>query len=239
MRRLERVEKPAILATKESEWTAGHKARLAKKAGQRPDDSKYGHPEIVAALRRMSGSKCFYCETPLVASELGVLPPGAEVDHFVECAEAPDLAFAWENLYLACKACNAKKPNKTIPVVLCVDPCADEDPAEHLTFKAEYIHARSRPGDGVSAKGQKTIEKYNLKRGELLHPKLTVLRELDVLIARLEERKRIEQRAELTDEERALLLYFLQPDQPFQLMARVRLAPFKLEPSPPKGPFPP
>lgn len=239
MRRLERVEKPAILASKESEWTAGHKARVAKKPGQRPDATKYRHADIVAALYQMSGSKCFYCETPLDPSEFGVLPLGAEVDHYVECAEAPDLAFAWENLYLACEACNAKKPNKTIPVVRCVDPCGDEDPAEHLTFKAEFIFARSRPGEGVSEKGQKTIEKYRLKRPAMLHAKLTVLRNLDVAIAKLEERKRIEQRAELTDEERALLLYFLQPDQPFQLMARVRLAPFKLEPAPPKPPFPP
>lgn len=52
------------------------------------------------ALRRMSHNKCFYCETRLAEGE-------EEVDHYVEVSARRDLAFAWDNLYLCCPACNS------------------------------------------------------------------------------------------------------------------------------------
>jgi uncharacterized protein (TIGR02646 family) len=101
MRYLERLSKPAILEQKEMEWVA---AFLVSPEKKRPDNSKYGHKSIREQLNSMSFHKCFYCECKLKG-----IP--SEIDHYVEVAERRDLAFAWENLFMACTNCNNKIGN--------------------------------------------------------------------------------------------------------------------------------
>jgi hypothetical protein len=113
---IERGPEPEILVQKKAEWLV---AFLAKRAGNpraRPDPSKYGHPGIREALRRMSHGKCFYCESKP--------DDGIEVDHHLEVANEPSHAFTWENLYLACRRCNQAKKTKHVVIDGCIDPCA-------------------------------------------------------------------------------------------------------------------
>jgi hypothetical protein len=120
---------------------------------------------MVSTLEAMSHHKCFYCEQ-------STKQPQGVVDHYIEVAERPDLAFSWTNLYLSCSKCNGHKQlNRAIPVSECLDPCdPDVEPGAHFTFKDEIIC-------GDTPKGLLTIQKYNLSRLELDYQRLRVLRE--------------------------------------------------------------
>lgn len=209
MRHIERLEKPNILQKKEQEWLE----KFLKSNKDRPDSSKYAHEEIVARLANMSHQKCFYCERLL---------DSAEVDHYIEVEEDKELAFAWENLYLACDKCNRKKiSNANLPVAQILNPCEDSDAeiAQHLTFLRGEITAYSG-----SDKGLKTITKYDLKRGELNLMRKDLLLKFAEALDIIRENQLAESRQDMTSTEKATLQYFKQADQPFSLMFRLLLA---------------
>ncbi|MFP4342947.1 MAG: HNH endonuclease, partial [Cyclobacteriaceae bacterium] len=120
------MPKPGILEEKEETW----RESFVNSDKKRPDNNKYAHLQIRNTLNSMSFYKCFYCERKLK----GV---AQEIDHFIEVAERRDLAYDWENLYLACDNCNNKLPNRSISVTEVLDPCRDKDEViqEHLTFE--------------------------------------------------------------------------------------------------------
>jgi hypothetical protein len=197
--RVERLAEPEVLAEKKAEWLAAYVAKLASKPRARPESKQYAHKSIVETLTTMSHGKCFYCEAP-----------GARtVDHHIEVVEHPDLAFTWDNLYLACDYCQNKEPNRSIPVVACVDPCdRAADPADHLEFKAEIISYRTE-------RGSQTIKKYRLKRPLLDLARARELRRF------LEEAVAIAKPwPSMTAAEQERLLSFAREDAPFSLMFR-------------------
>jgi uncharacterized protein (TIGR02646 family) len=157
-----RLPEPARLTENKEKWLAAYLERRQNKPGLRPNSRQYGHAEIRSVLEAMSFNKCFYCERKLDET-------GSQVDHYIEVAENPALAFHWRNLYLSCPDCNRKKlPNTTIPVSDCLDPCdPSENPMEHLTFDREII----RPKIG-SLKGSQTVQKYRLDRENLNYLRL-------------------------------------------------------------------
>ena len=148
MRHIERLPRPAILEERSEQW----RDAFVNSEKRRPDNSKYAHPQIRESLNAMSFQKCFYCER-----KLKDVPQ--EIAHFIEVAERRDLAYEWNNLYLACDNCNDKTPNRSIPVTEVLDPCqhSDTEIQHHLTFEDEVIRARNDSG-----LGRKTIQKYKL-----------------------------------------------------------------------------
>lgn len=209
---IEREPEPALLRRKAEEWLAKYLVKRGENPKTRPDSSKYAHDDIVAALRRMSHGKCFYCESKP--------EDGTEVDHHVELADDPSLAFAWANLYLSCTRRNqAKKGAKHVSRDECIDPCAPgSDPAVHLTFEDERI----RPRDD-SSRGRATIRKYALDDDLRNLQRSRALRELEKARARIQERRVAHGGRPLSADERELLMSFAQPDRPFSLMLRVAL----------------
>jgi uncharacterized protein (TIGR02646 family) len=207
---IEREPEPEILQRKKEEWLARFLNKRAKGTA-RPDPSKYAHEDIKAALQRMSHGKCFYCESKL--------DDGGQVDHYVELADDPALAFTWTNLYLSCGPCNqAKKGTKHVPRDACVDPCAPgSDPEVHLTFDDELILPKND-----SARGRATIRKFALDSLALNHQRCRALRDLERTCWFLEKRAAQSGRS-LDDDERELLMRFGQPERPFSLMLRVAL----------------
>ena len=215
---LSRLPEPPLLEKKKDEWLRKFLEMRQANSAARPQSSQYGHAEIKNVLRAMSFHKCFYCERKLGEHE-------DEVEHYIEIAEQPALAFDWLNLYLACKDCNKRKqPNTVIPVTACLNPCNEADkPEEHLTFDDEMI--RSFNG---SQQGLQTIQKYCLGRDDLDLQRSRRLHEFkDVLLA-IQKQQINEARTTLTEREKELLLHFQQSDQPFSLLFRCHLSKYNL-----------
>jgi hypothetical protein len=195
---LRRLGEPAILTEKKADWQVTYDAKRAANPKARPESKQYAHHQIKETLEAMSHGKCFYCEGE-----------GGEVDHYIEVVERGDLVFAWANLYIACKGCQAKIPNKSSQVIDCVDPCDPAmNPADHLKFKAEYIFFRTQ-------RGEQTIKKYRLKRGPLESDRR---RMLQLFNAELNEITETAGRRDMSLTDRRRLLQYGQPDSPFSLM---------------------
>lgn len=200
MRLLARQAPPRVLRERAQKWT---EAWLAS-ADERPDTSKYRHAEVVAALRGMSADKCFYCEKPLEEGE-------EQVDHYRDVALHRGLAYAWNNLYLACKECNVGKPSdRDLPVAGCLDPCGAVPVEDHLEFVQDRVRATS--GSPV---GDATIRKYRLTRRPLAAERSRVLQQLAEEYIALLERCRADGRASLLPGELARLRAYAAPTEPY------------------------
>lgn len=210
---LRRGPEPEVLVEKGAAWTAKYLQRRATDPKLRPLKEQYRHPDVLRALQRMSHRKCFYCERALADGE-------QKIDHYIEVAERPDLAFRWINLYLCCEGCNEKKEtNLRLPVAACVDPCDPATPPEdHLVF----VDERVEPKDG-SPRGRATIDKYDLDRVELNYARACALRQFDRALETILRRMASEKRGELSEEELALLRAWAEPVRPFSKMIADRL----------------
>ena len=148
MRSLQRGASPDVLSREGARWTAEFVASSAS----RPESKRYRHVEVLTRLRAISADKCFYCERPLLDGD-------EQVDHYRDVATHRALAFAWENLYLACKDCNVGKPSDAaLPVASCADPC---DPSTPPEAHVDFVTDRAVPVP-ASPLGARTIEKYKL-----------------------------------------------------------------------------
>jgi uncharacterized protein (TIGR02646 family) len=125
-------------------------------------------PQLFARFHR----KCAYCETPLNAEAF-------DIEMFRPKALYPLLAYAWDNLLVACRACNAAKANRfpldpeSEPLLL--DPCNDKA-EQHLVF--------GRDGRVISAtpRGQATIDTLNLNRLALVAARQATGQQIDALL---------------------------------------------------------
>lgn len=211
---IRRLDEPEVLRKNKERWLATYLQQREQNPGLRPRSAQYAHDDIVSVLEAMSHHKCFYCEQSTKQTK-------CEVDHHVEIADQPALAFDWKNLYLACCDCNGhKKRHRVIPVADCLDPCdATVRPSDHLDFEEEEIRAR----DG-SPKGLDTITKYKLDRVDLDHKRLRQLKRLFKVVKEIDDARIAEGGRGITDPEKALLRRFAQPDYPFSLMFSIYLA---------------
>ncbi len=213
MRHIKRLPAPDILVKKQDEWQTKFNEKRQKNASARPDSSKYGNPSIRKRLEDCSYRKCFYCEGTL-NGEI------KEIDHFIEVAVAPELAYTWDNLYLSCANCNDKASHACIPVDEVLDPCrsSDKEIQANITFEDECIC--SQP---CSEKGLKTIRKYHLNTDLLDLKRGRWLRMIMKKVVEIQERMIKEGRKEWTEEEKQMLARYAQPDQPYSLMSEIFL----------------
>ncbi len=209
---IQRWDEPQILKVKKAQWDRAFDDRRTTSPKAKPWSAQYAHEEIKSCLEGMSHFKCFYCEQRVKGR--------AEVDHYIECAERPDLAHDWKNLYLSCFDCNHKKiRNGVLPVDDCIDPCdSSMNPAEHLAFQSDLIRARNN-----SERGRKTIRKYALDRPELDSERRKLLVYFMETYSEILVNMNREGRQTMRDDEREILLSFAQPDSPFSLMFRCYL----------------
>lgn len=160
MRHIDRLAEPGILTKKKAQWLADFLAS----GKNRPDSSKYGHKDILAALNNMSYNKCFYSEERLIAKP-------KNVDHLMEVALDKTKAFEWSNLYLSSPECNQGRPdNNDIPIADVLDPCKDSD-AEiqaHITFDNELIQANNGSKKGLEKLARLYgIDEYDILEGNM------------------------------------------------------------------------
>ena len=209
MRHLDRLPKPNILLRKEEIWTSNFIAS----GNTRPDNSKYGHKDIVADLNSISYHKCFYSEQKLKG-----IPK--EIDHHIEVSERKDLAYDWNNLYLSSSECNNKLSNSIISVNDVLNPFvnSDEEIEEHLIFEDECITAKNG-----SELGLITIKKFRLDSQNLDFLRSKKLREFEQVFIQILKNQNAEKRENLTIQENEVLYRFAQPDHSFSLMFRLLL----------------
>lgn len=211
MKHIDRLSIPQILQEKQTQWQSQFLQAFHAGTKKRPDSTKYGNPKILDRLKSMSYGKCFYCESSLKGTV-------REIDHFIEVADAPELAYSWDNLYLSCSNCNDKIPHRDIPVQEVLDPCSDSDEViqQNITFQEELICAI--PG---SSKGLKTIKKYRLDSELLDHKRLKWLNTIWKVVYKIQQTMIAEQRQSATHEEKKLLRQFMLPNQPYSLMSEI------------------
>lgn len=156
MIRLVKGAVPQILMRNAARWTQELLAEIARGGDQLAlRQSKYRQPEIKDALKDETKRKCAYCESkPLHVTH-------GDIEHVVPKAVAPQRAFDWANLTLACNVCNVCNTNKSDYENL-LDPYAS-DPEDEFTFSGPMIfHVEG----GLTAEYTKTTLKLN--RADLL-----------------------------------------------------------------------
>lgn len=211
MRHIERLPIPKILDDKQEEWQKKFEEKLVSNPKARPDSSKYGHKDIRMQLNSCSFNKCFYCESKLVDAL-------REIDHYIEVAIDPSLAYEWTNLYLSCNNCNDKLNHEVISVTEALNPCVDSDEEiqKHISFEKECIC--SNPG---SIKGLKTIQKFRLDSDALDLKRSKWLNKLATMAIEIDNRLREQNRTVHTLEEKNDICRFMQNDQPYSLMCEL------------------
>lgn len=211
MRHIDRLQIPEILNNKHEEWQAKFEQKLLRNPKTRPDSSKYGHRDIRKQLDSCSFNKCFYCESKLTDSP-------REIDHYVEVAVAPALAYEWTNLYLSCSNCNDKLDHNEIPVTDALNPCkdSDEEIQRHIVFEKECICSQAG-----STKGLNTIRKFRLDSQVLDLKRSKWLNKLATIAHDIHNRMHDEHRINPTEEERNEICKFMQKDRPYSLMCEI------------------
>lgn len=211
MRHIDRLPIPQILNNKQKEWQIKFDEKLKENPKARPDSSKYGHKDIRDQLNSCSFNKCFYCESKLTGTS-------REIDHYVEVAIDPSLAFEWTNLYLSCNNCNNKLDHNTIPITEVLNPCVDSDEEiqKHIAFEKDCICSQSN-----SEKGLKTIQKFRLDTEILDLRRSKWLNKLATIAHEINNKMREEHRTIPTMEEKGAICRFMQNDQPYSLMCEI------------------
>ncbi|MFO0604960.1 MAG: hypothetical protein U0324_17390 [Polyangiales bacterium] len=164
------------------------------------DQGIYAHADVKAALRRMQRGKCAFCEAKIDHIAYG------DVEHFRPkgaflrrgALVRPGyywLAYAWDNLLLACQLCNQRFKANHFPLEkgstrarfhghdvarerpLFIDP-AREDPAGRLGFREHVPVALSN-----DRRARVTIARLGLRRPELNERRREHLAIVQVLFA--------------------------------------------------------
>jgi len=160
----------------------------------------YGHETVKTALLAAQHKKCCYCERKIRASDYGAVehfrPKGGFRQDEASAEEKPGyfwLAYTWSNLLVSCSICNTSWKQTYFPLrdparrarshkarirgeqPLLVDP-AQEDPRDHIRYNGDAPYA-------LTDRGQATIDRLGLRRGDLREERQTLLSTLTQLRA--------------------------------------------------------
>jgi uncharacterized protein (TIGR02646 family) len=160
--------------------------------------SIYAHESVKKALIQAQHQKCCFCED--------IVGNHGDVEHFRPKAAYQQakseplkypayywLAYDWDNLYLACPACNQRHKKNLFPLQspqkrasnhrqriskelsMFID-CGKENPEEFIGFRAEIAYAI----DG-NQRGQITIDYLGLNTSDRTEKRLQILQKLNTL----------------------------------------------------------
>ena len=117
----------------------------------------YKHRDNKEALISANHGKCMYCESKFTHVDYG------DVEHYRPKAKYPNLEFEWENLGIACIACNREyKKDKFDETTPFINPYAENPENYIVAHGALLIHKQG------SERGQITINDICLNRPALL-----------------------------------------------------------------------
>jgi len=150
MRKLNKHAIPQILVEMAEKWTTQYID------SEDPRPRVWSNADLIAALRRETHEKCAYCEGVMLDVSFD------QVEHILPKSKFPRLVVEWDNLTMACQACNTAKGiyhDESAPLI---NPFSI-DPMDHLNFIGPVIDGK--PEDSM---GQRTVDKLKLSRPGLV-----------------------------------------------------------------------
>ena len=173
MIKLNRPNKPSVLAQNEYLWLCNLKTAIAAYGSYAaiPKDEKaklishYRHADIKTILFESSSQKCAFCESK--PSESGHI----EVEHFKPKSLYPDFTFDWLNFLPCCRKCNGNKLDHDTVADPILNPY-DRDPKDVFSYSDIRIVAKSGEVEDIA---KKTIEICGLNGARLMRPRADVL----------------------------------------------------------------
>ena len=159
--------KPACLIDKADEWRDNFIKKI-KKAPSYWNWHQYNKEKVVDILTKglsiISHFHCSYCGIFPLKQSVG----GRSIDHFKPKSKFPELAFEWENLFIACSDCQQIKGNNypSLP------PLKPDHPNYKFDywFKINWVNNHIVPRASLTAEeqaiAQATLDWLGLNKGE-------------------------------------------------------------------------
>jgi uncharacterized Zn-finger protein len=204
MIRLEKLEKPTVLADNAAAWTQEYVDAKANRTVTDTIRYRYRHPEVKTRIREETSEKCAYCESKITHTYPG------DIEHILPVSDFPQLICEWINLTLACGECNRRKGNYHSVEDPLIQPYTDNPDAHLFAFGAIIL---ARLGD---AKGAFAELKLGLNRAELLERRSERAKSLNHLANRFAIEPNVELKALLRTE----LLKEMERDKEYAMVAR-------------------
>lgn len=186
MRKLQKAQKPQVLVDNAENW---RDELLLAIANQRPKveieklSDRYADDEVRDALKLETFEKCAFCEGKMAAISY------AQIEHLKPKSLYRELTFEWDNLSLACAACNTNKKAIDPTPGNFVHPYND-DPEQRFKFAGPLIYWL--PGD---VPAQNMINWLKLNRSGLLERRakaVAAVQKIFDLASRIPEQQRAE-----------------------------------------------
>ena len=167
MRNVTRPDTPTSLRRNAARWRRELCAALSTPTPDcvlvRRRFDRYRQHDIRDSLEEMYGGLCCYCEATIGTVAFG------HIEHRRPKRAQPQYAFDWNNMHLACPACNQAKGDKWNNAEPILDSVHDRI-SEHLVYKLEG-GGRRWP---QSHRGTTTIGHANLNRQKLLDARTNI-----------------------------------------------------------------
>lgn len=188
MVKVERITHPISLVQNSRTWTQELLDQIQICGDYKKVDSsyknRYNKPDIKTALENMYGEKCCYCESHIGAQTYG------QIEHRQPKHEFPDQAFNWNNLHWSCQVCNTNKGKYWSPAAPILDAAVDTVES-HLDFDLETCEIIPKNN---STRATTTIRHAKLNRPALIKARQRLLREITILLQRLQATESAEDR---------------------------------------------
>jgi len=184
MIQVKRTPVPQILKAKSDNWKEEYlKAReeyqihgtISNRRKLISAEKKYGHSQVIDALRKMFFDKCAYCESHI--THVGY----AHIEHYRPKIFFSQFCFDWDNLLLGCSVCNGARYKGTKfpdeaengPIINPVD----ENPDKYLSFEYDPETGTANVL-GKHDRGSTTVDITGLNRVELIRHRSDVVRKI-------------------------------------------------------------
>ena len=162
MKNVTRLSKPSSLIKNANTWRDELMAAIATYGNIKkvPDKffDKYNKPDIKETLKKMYNGVCCYCEVRVGIAEFG------NIEHCKPKRIFPRTTYDWDNLNLACTACNEMKGNKYSNKYPILDAVVDNPISIHLKYDYGELGVIY---EEKTYRGETTIKHADLNRREL------------------------------------------------------------------------
>lgn len=171
MRKIEKLKKPEVLETNETDWLKTYKEDKKNSTKK----YRYRHIDIKSKLKEETSNKCVYCE-----SKIGHNTPG-DIEHKIPSSKNIELHFSWKNLTIACTECNRRKNDYYEKGTEFLDPYEDQVESI-LEHRGPIVYWKT--GETRAEISVKILELNSQGRSQLVFRKIEKVEEIQNLLER-------------------------------------------------------